>query len=62
MMPNISPEEQKKIMKEAMQEWLDSKYAEFGKWTMRGLVAAVLVALVTFLSGHGYKIEDFIRP
>lgn len=60
-MPNITPEEQKKIMKEALQEWLDAKYAEFGKWTARGVLAAALVALVVFLTSHGFKAEDFIR-
>lgn len=60
-MSEITPDEQKKIMKEALQEWLDAKYAEFGKWTMRGIMAAALVALVVFLTSHGAKPEDFLR-
>lgn len=60
-MQDITPEEQKKILKEAMQEWLDAKYAEFGKWTFRGVLAAALVALVIFLTAHGFKAEDLIR-
>lgn len=60
-MPDISPEEQRDIIKQALQEWLDAKYAEFGKWTLRGLAAAALVALVAALSAHGVKIEDFLR-
>lgn len=59
--PTITPEEQKKILKEALQEWLDAKYAEFGKWTMRGVMAAGLVALVVFLTSHGFKAEDLLR-
>lgn len=61
-MPDISPEEQKRLLKEALQEWLDAKYAEFGKWTARGIAAAALVALVVFLTAHGMKVEEFIKP
>lgn len=60
-MQDITPDEQKAFLKEALQEWLDAKYAEFGKWTMRGVMAAALVALVMFLTAHGLKAEDFIR-
>ena len=57
----MTKEEQKEILKQALQEWLDAKYAEFGKWTMRGLMAAALVGLVMLLTSHGMKVEDFIR-
>ena len=57
---NMSHEEQKQVLKEAMQEWLDAKYSEFGKWTLRGVLAAALVMLATFLSSHGYTLKDFI--
>lgn len=60
-MADITPEEQKRIMKEALQEWLDVKYAEFGKWTMNGVLASALVALVLFLLSHGLNIKDIIR-
>lgn len=36
-------EARKRILKEAISEWLDSQWAEFGKWTFRGLYAALLV-------------------
>lgn len=60
-MTDITPDEQKAILKQALQEWLDAKYAEFGKWTMRGVMASVLVALVMYLTAHGLKPEDFFR-
>lgn len=40
----------KEAMKEAMHEWLDEKYAAFGKWSLHGLLAALLGAIV-FLIG-----------
>lgn len=61
-MPSMTPEEQKALLKEALQEWLDGKYAEFGKWTARGIQAAILVALILFLSSHGFDIKEFIKP
>ena len=42
--------ERKSIYKEAIQEWLDEKYAAFGKWSINGLLAAALAALGYFLA------------
>lgn len=61
-MPTLSPDEQKALLKEALQEWLDAKYAEVGKWTVRGISAVALVLLITFATSHGMKLEDFIKP
>ena len=47
-------EQQKEIVKEAIREWLDEKYSAFGKWTVHGLAAASLCALVYLLSTHGW--------
>lgn len=55
-MPNMTPEEQKTLMKEAMTEWLDKKFAEFGKWSAKGLFAMALVGVFyLYLSSHGWK-------
>lgn len=35
--------------KQAIREWMDSAFAQFGRWTFYGLVAAVLGGFVTFL-------------
>ena len=59
-MANMTPEEQKALFKEALQEWLDARYAEFGQWTVRGIMAAFLVAIVIFLTSHGVKLQDFM--
>jgi hypothetical protein len=61
-MPTISPDEQKALIKEALQDWLDAKYAEVGKWTVRGIIAVSLVLLISFSTAHGMKLEDFIKP
>lgn len=42
-------EETKRVIKEALREWLDEKYSEFGKWTLHGLMAALLAGLVVFI-------------
>ena len=36
----------KEAMKESLREWLDEKYIEFGKWSMHGLLALALGAMV----------------
>jgi hypothetical protein len=59
MPPDIttaSKEEMKHAVKEAIREWLDEKFLEFGKWSFRGLVAA-LIAAVLYLSlvTHGWN-------
>jgi len=51
---NLSPEEQKQIVKEAISEWLNEKYSEFGKWTLHGLLATAFGALAYFLAAHGW--------
>ncbi|MFZ6871174.1 hypothetical protein ACO0LF_03805 [Undibacterium sp. Di27W] len=40
---------EKQAMKEALQEWLDKQLAEFGWWTLKGLAAAGLVALIALI-------------
>jgi hypothetical protein len=50
----MSDEEQKNLIKEALREWLDDKFMQFGKWSAMGLAALVLAALVYFvLSFYG---------
>jgi hypothetical protein len=42
----MSKKELKEIYKEALKEWLDAKYACFGKWSLRMLLATALIGLV----------------
>ena len=40
--------ERKEIVKEAINEWLEDKFTQVGRWTVAGLMAAV-VALIGYL-------------
>lgn len=40
---------QKRVIKEALKEWLDEKFSQFGKWSMAAVAAAGMVALVYFI-------------
>lgn len=47
--------ESKKVMKDAIDEWLDKKFSEFGKWSAYGLLAAAVVgALYLMLIANGW--------
>ncbi len=48
MPSGLDKETTKEAVKEALKEWLDEKFSEFGKWSLRGLIAAA-VAGVTYL-------------
>ncbi|MDE2467973.1 MAG: hypothetical protein KGL35_04340 [Bradyrhizobium sp.] len=58
----LSKEEQKQILREALKEWLEEKYASVGKWTLRGIGALMLYALVMYLTSHGVKIQEIVKP
>ena len=47
-------DEQKKVMKEALKEWLDEKAAEFGKWTLKWIATAIFGTVLVFLVTNGY--------
>lgn len=51
---HIRREEDKDIVKEAFKEWLEEKFADFGKWTMKSLAAMCFGAIVVFLVTHGW--------
>lgn len=39
--------EQKEALKEALKEWLDEKFAQLGKWSLR-TIAAVVFAIIVY--------------
>jgi hypothetical protein len=45
----------KAALKEGLREWLDEKFANFGKWSLGGLAAAAMAGLVYLaMSGAGW--------
>jgi hypothetical protein len=55
MPANIDPEEQKRLVKEAIKEWLDETYTTIGRWTVHGILAAALAgAVYLMLRGQGW--------
>jgi len=54
--PPLTKSEQKQIVKEAIKEWLNETWAEFGKWSARS-IAAIVISVVAYLwlSQHGWR-------
>lgn len=42
---DMTPEEVKSALKEGLKEWLDEKFADFGKWSAMGILAGALGVL-----------------
>ena len=54
-MSQMLPEEQRALVKESIQEWLDAQFALLGKWTLGGILAAAFAGLVYMaLTGAGW--------
>ena len=53
----MTPEDQQRIHAQAVERafdaWLEKKWSAFGKWTARGLAAAVFVAVMKWVIMHG---------
>lgn len=45
----LGKEDTKAVIKEALKEWLDEKFAAFGKWSLVMLASTVLVAFLYFV-------------
>lgn len=56
MQTNLTREEQKKVIKEAIQEWLDGQITKFG-WNVLGWGLAASLAVVAYflLISQGWK-------
>ncbi len=48
-MSDADEDKVKEVFKEALKEWLDEKFAAFGKWSAITLAAMALAALVYFI-------------
>jgi hypothetical protein len=50
-------EELKVVIKEAIKEWLNEKFQAFGRWSLTGLAAAVLTAMIwLILKSKGFEV------
>jgi hypothetical protein len=38
----------RKVIKEAIKEWMDDQFAAFGRWTIYGIISAALGAAALF--------------
>lgn len=55
-MPEIDNDAQKKIVKEAIKEWLSEQVTEFGWWSLKTLAGLGIAGLVYLaLIGQGWK-------
>lgn len=53
--PKLTRNQTKEALKEGLQEWLDAKYAAFGKWSLRAIGAAALSVLAyLYLTSKGW--------
>lgn len=48
-MAPLERDEVKAAFKEALKEWLEEKFSEFGKWSFRAICAALFAALTYFV-------------
>tara|TARA_R110000796_G_scaffold82281_1_gene180627 strand:+ start:148 stop:327 length:180 start_codon:yes stop_codon:yes gene_type:complete len=49
---------EKEAIKEALSDWLDDKFAEFGRFSLKGILAVTLVAIVYLWSAsQGWTIK-----
>lgn len=52
----LTKDEQKEVVKQAIQEWLDGQFMRFGKYSMGALVSAAIGAMVyMWLMTSGFK-------
>jgi|TARA_B100001094_G_scaffold319852_1_gene365231 hypothetical protein len=55
MKPN--PKETKEAIKEGLTEWLEDKFSEFGKLSLKAILALLVAGLVYFwAASQGWKI------
>jgi hypothetical protein len=45
-MSDYTREEMRSIMREAITEWMDARFAKFSVWTIKGISAAIFAGVV----------------
>ena len=55
-MTELTPKDQKEVVKQAIKEWMDERYADVGKWFVKSiLIAGVTSFLFWYIAVRGYK-------
>lgn len=49
----MDKKEVKEAIQEAIGDWLDQKFSQFGKWSLASIAAAALAALMYFIVSFG---------
>ncbi len=48
-MTNLTQAEMRAAIRDAIKEWLDERFAEFGRWSLGAFMASLLAALIVFI-------------
>jgi hypothetical protein len=52
----LDREAQKQVLREAIREWMDDAFAEFGKWTFKGILVLAFAGCVYMaMKGQGWS-------
>jgi len=52
----MTDKEQKDLIKEAIKEWMNERYAEVGRWTIRIIFTTALFGLLwAYIQTRGFK-------
>lgn len=52
----MTDRDQKQVMREALKEWMDERYAEVGRWTVKTvLVAGLFSFIIWYIQARGFK-------
>lgn len=55
-MTDLNSNDQKELIKQAIKEWMDEKYAEIGRWTVRVVLTSALSGLLFwYIQTKGFK-------
>lgn len=55
----LEVEEIQKALRDELRLWLNEQFVQFGKWSLKGIVALILAGLVyLFITTHGWKVPS----
>lgn len=52
----MTDQDQKEVVKQAIKEWMNERYAEVGRWTVRIVLTTALTGLLyAYIQARGFK-------